>query len=73
MSKRIVFAFDNRSYEVLKAFKEQGCFTTLADAVRTSLMIARALQEQAKFGFTEVRTRNAETGEENVLIIPPIG
>jgi hypothetical protein len=42
----------------------------MADTVRESLQISRALQSQAQQGFTEVIVRNPETDEERVLVIP---
>jgi hypothetical protein len=44
----------------------------MADTVRESLQITRALQSQAGKGFTEVLVRNPETNEERVLVIPTL-
>ena len=44
----------------------------MADTVRESLQISRALQSQAGQGFTEVMVRNPETREERVLVIPAL-
>ena len=44
----------------------------MADTVRESLQISRALQTQAQQGFTEVIVRNPETNEERVLVIPAL-
>jgi hypothetical protein len=44
----------------------------MADTVRESLQISRALQAQAQKGFTEVIVRNPETDEERVLVIPTL-
>jgi hypothetical protein len=72
MSKkqRVVFTFDDRSLESLKRIKEQGHFDSLADTVRESLRVSRALQTQAEQGYTEVVVRNPKTKEERVIIIP---
>ena len=69
-SKRIMFTFDRRSYDVLTSLKEAGQFTSMAHAVRDALSMVRALQEQAKQGFTEIVARNPETKEERVLVLP---
>ena len=50
----------------------QGRFSSMADTVRESLQISRALQSQANQGFTEVIVRNPETNEERVLVIPTL-
>jgi hypothetical protein len=42
----------------------------MAETVRESLQISRALQSQAKKGFKELVVRNPETGEERVIVIP---
>lgn len=71
-NKRVVFSFDARSLESLQKLTEQGRFSSMADTVRESLQISRALQTQAGQGFTEVRVRNPETNEERVLVIPAL-
>ncbi|HEY5177899.1 MAG TPA: hypothetical protein VII95_20280 [Terriglobales bacterium] len=67
--QRVVFTFDNRSLESLKtiAGKEQA---SMAEAVRRSLEIRRALQQQSENGFSEVVVRNPKTKQERVLVIP---
>ena len=69
-TKRVVFSFDERSLESLEKLTEQGRFSSMADTVRESLQVSRALQSQANKGFTEVLVRNPETNEERVLVIP---
>ncbi len=71
-AQRVVFSFDDRSLESLQRIKEQGRFSSMADAVRESLQISRALQSQAEQGFTELVVRNPETGEERVIVIPTL-
>ncbi|MGA3178978.1 MAG: hypothetical protein ABSF38_01400 [Verrucomicrobiota bacterium] len=68
--KRVVFTFDERSLESLEQLKSQAKFNSLADAVRSSLQVNRALQQQKEQGYSEVVVRNPETKEERVLIIP---
>ncbi len=72
MSKRIVFTFDQRSFDALESLRRDGNFESLADAVRESIRITRALQQQGKQGFTDVLVRNPVTGDENVMVMPPI-
>ena len=69
-TRRVVFSFDERSLESLQKLTEQGKFSSMADTVRESLQINRALQSQAQQGFTEVVVRNPETNKERVLVIP---
>jgi Arc/MetJ-type ribon-helix-helix transcriptional regulator len=71
-NKRVVFSFDERSLESLEKLTQQGRFSSMADTVRESLQISRALQSQAGQGFTEVVVRNPETNEERVLVIPTL-
>src|SRR5882724_1074344 len=71
-TRRVVFSFDERSLESLEKLTEQGRFASMADTVRESLQISRALQTQAQQGFTEVIVRNPETDEERVLVIPTL-
>src|ERR1700736_59653 len=71
-TKRVVFSFDERSLESLQKLTEQGRFSSMADTVRESLQISRALQSQAGQGFTEVLVRNPETDEARVLVIPTL-
>ena len=71
-SRRVVFSFDERSQESLEKVTEQGRFSSMADTVRESLQISRALQSQAGRGFTEILVRNPDTKEERVLVIPTL-
>jgi hypothetical protein len=68
--KRVVFTFGERSFQSLEEIKENAKFDSLADTVRGSLAVSRALQQQAKQGFTEVVVRNPENKEERVIVIP---
>jgi len=72
-SQRVVFTCDDRSLESLKEITEQGHFASMAESVRESLQINRALQKQAKSGFSEVVVRNPKTNEERVIVIPSLG
>ena len=69
-TKRVVFTFDQRSLDSLEKLKEHARFDSLAEAVRNSLQVARALQQQKEQGYTEVVVRNPESKEERVVVIP---
>lgn len=69
-AQRIVFSFDDRSLDSLKKIQDDGNYPTMANAVRDSLQISRALQQQAEQGYREVIVRNPETGEERIVVIP---
>jgi len=72
MSRRVVFDFDESSFESLQELTEQGRFGSMGETVRDSLQIARALRSQAGSGFTEVVVRNPDTQRERVLMIPSL-
>jgi hypothetical protein len=72
MSKRVVFTFDERSFDALTAMKVVGRYSSLAEAVRDSLQITRAIQSQAEQGFTEVIVRNPQTDERRTLVLPQL-
>ncbi len=69
-TQRVVFTFDDRSLSGLKDLVEQGRFSSMADAVRDSVALNRALQAQARRGYTEVIVRDPDTGEERVMVVP---
>jgi metal-responsive CopG/Arc/MetJ family transcriptional regulator len=68
--KRVVFTFDERSLDSLEKLKKEARFDSLADAVRNSLQVVRALQQQKQQGYTEVVVRNPDSKEERVVVIP---
>lgn len=68
--KRVVFTFDERSFDSLEKMKENGCYGSLAEAVRDSLNVSRSLQQQSEQGYSEVIVRNPKTGQEKVMVIP---
>lgn len=69
-SKRVTFTFDERSLDTLEDMTEEGKFSSMAETVRESLQISRALQSQAKKGYKELVVRNPDTGDERVIVIP---
>lgn len=69
-TQRVVFTFDERSLASLKEMVEQGRFNSMAEAVRDSLAVNRALRSQAKQGFTEIVVRDPETQQERVMVLP---
>lgn len=70
--KRVVFTFDERSLDSLETLKSKARFDSLAEAVRNSLQVARALQQQKEQGYTEVVVRNPDSKEERVVVIPDL-
>ena len=70
--RRVVFTFDERSLESLDRLKEQGRYSSMADAVREALQVRRAIAQQAARGFTEVIVRNPKTREELMLVLPAV-
>lgn len=71
-TQRVIFSFDERSYESLQQMKDRGRFSSMGEAVRESLQISRALQSQASQGFSEIVVRNPETKEERVIVVPTL-
>jgi Arc/MetJ-type ribon-helix-helix transcriptional regulator len=71
-TKRVVFGFDEKSYESLEKLTKQGRYPSMASAVKDSLQISRALQGQVDQGFTELVVRNPETNQERVILIPSL-
>lgn len=71
-TQRVVFTFDERSLESLKTMTDQGRYPSMANAVKDSLQITHALQNQAAQGFTEIIVRNPETNDERVVVIPSL-
>lgn len=69
-SRRVVFTFDHRSLDSLERLTKQGAYSSMADAVRDSLRLRRALQQQAEQGFVELVVRNPKTREERILVNP---
>lgn len=69
-SKRVVFTFDDASIRTLEEMTEDGHYSSMADCVRESLQITRALHLQARRGFSEVIVRNTRTDAERVIVIP---
>ena len=69
-SRSVVFTFDERSLDSLERLTKQGAYSSMADAVRDSLRLRRALQQQAEQGFVELVVRNPQTREERILVIP---
>ena len=68
-SKRVVFTFDDQSFNTLSTMQEEGHFKSLAETVRRSLRLARALQVQKQKGFTEIIVRDPQTNKECQLIV----
>ena len=69
-SKRVVFTFDDASLKTLAQMTQDGHYSSMADCVRESLQITRALSLQSRQGFREMIVRNPRTGAERVVVIP---
>ena len=71
-TQRVVFSFDERSYDSLKQLQENGEFSSMGNAVRESIQLSEILQEQANEGFSEIVLRNPKTSQEKTIIIPSL-
>lgn len=71
-TQRVVFTFDERSYDSLKNLQEKGDFSSMGNAVRESIQLSEILQDQLSQGFSEVVLRNPKTNQERVIIIPSL-
>lgn len=60
MTKRVIFSFDDRSFQALQEFAEVGGFSSLAEGVRESIQLARALQKQSLAGYDGIEVVNAK-------------
>jgi Arc/MetJ-type ribon-helix-helix transcriptional regulator len=69
-SRRVAFTFDDNSLRTLKEMTQDGQYGSLAECVRESLQITRALHLGARQGFTEVVMRRAGSNAEQVVVIP---
>ena len=69
-SRRVAFTFDDSSVKTLQQMTEGGSYSSLADCVRESLLIASVLQRGAQEGFTQVIVRNPHTQAEREIVIP---
>ncbi|GGR16588.1 hypothetical protein [Deinococcus ruber] len=69
-TKRVVFTFDDTSLRTLEQMTEEGKYTSMADCVRESLQITRALITLAEHGFSELLVRNPRTNGEREIVVP---
>ncbi len=70
--RKIAFTFNPRSIKVLEEMTQVGKFSSFAETIRESLIVAGAIQIQAEHGFDEVIVRNRKTSEERQLILPSL-
>jgi hypothetical protein len=70
MARRIMVTFDESSSEALNKLTERGKFSSTAAAVRKSLEVTDALQQQVSEGFTEIVVRNPKTNQQKIMVIP---
>lgn len=66
----VEFTFDDLSFATLSTMTEEGQYSSMADCVRESLQISHTFQQLARQGFTEVITRNPQSGAEREIVIP---
>ena len=70
-TKRVQISFDPASQQILERMTEDvTAFRSMADTVRESVKVCRALLRQADDGYTQVVVRNPESGAERTIIIP---
>jgi hypothetical protein len=70
--KRIMFTFDNRSFDTLQEMTKEAHYPSLGTTIRDAIRITRTLQKLAGDGYTDVVVRNPITGEERTLIPPEL-
>jgi Arc/MetJ-type ribon-helix-helix transcriptional regulator len=71
MTNKILFTFDDQSRKALEEATETGGFRSMAETVRTGLVILRALQRQSRDGYKRVLVSGKKGTRE--LVIPDIG
>ena len=49
--------------------KDAGAYSSMSDAARSAIKLARELQRQAEDGYTEIVVRNPETRDEKVVLV----
>ena len=69
-TKRLNTVYSKSEMAMIQRITEAGSFITMSEAVRNSLKLVDALQQQAAMGFTEIVLRNPETQAEKVVLIP---
>ena len=57
-NKRVVFKFDAPSLRALEVMTKEGCYNSMGDTICESLKISRALQTQARQGFSKITLLN---------------
>jgi hypothetical protein len=67
-NKRIVFTFDQKTYDELERIRELGGFSSLAEAARESITLTRMLQIQSSLGFSDIQVNKPGTEERKTLI-----
>ncbi len=66
---RVVFTFDEGSYNMLEEMKNDFHFSSLADTIREAMRIVSALQSQAKEGYSQVIVQNPHDLGQRRLVI----
>jgi hypothetical protein len=68
--RQVEFTFDDLSFATLSTMTEEGQYNSMADCVRESLQVNHTFQQLARQGFTQVITRNPQSGAEREIVIP---
>jgi hypothetical protein len=68
-SRRVVFTFDEGSFNLLQAMTRELGLGTEAGTIREALRIVRAIQKQAEEGYSDVIVENPTTLESRKLVI----
>jgi hypothetical protein len=72
MSRKVLFAFDERSHAGLMELKKRAGFQSLGETVREAVRLTHTLQSQSLHGFSEIIVRNPDTKEQRVLVMPSL-
>ena len=62
--RRVIFTIDVEALSAIEQIQVDGGYADLTETIKDSLMILRAIQTQSKQGFTDLVTRNPDTGDE---------
>lgn len=69
-SKRVVFTFDQTSYDLLEKARIVGNKTSKAAVVRDSLVLFSSLQQQAEQGYVKLIVETKDGQKSRELVIP---
>ena len=72
-TKRMIFSFDEKSLDGLKALQKHFGAKSMAETVRMSLQLADLIRKQVDAGYREVLVRNPRSGRNKVLVGELVG